>query len=395
MKLRSSLCPAIETASKGECGPGDSVTYTRGFSADTGDDVTLDHLMPQSGDTVVGSYAIQTGVPIEAGAHYVFIARIYESDVIGGDDMGSIVSYVDAEHNWGIGTFTARSLHPDGSPGDFDLTFEIARTPLPDLRMNGFQVTGSPGREAVCGLVENAGQRNSGEIYLILETEGKIIRQASLAAQDPGQGYWLCLPRSIFPAKKHNLVYSIDPLRTLVEMDELNNVGVYAVAASPSGVAAEAEPGAAGAATGAVDPEPSAPAAGVSPSPQPKPSGAQPAPNGAQADLTVRAINVNGQVPDGKDDCKPGKNTVTVLVKNAGAGDAGSFSMHLVVDGAEADTTVDALAAGQEREVTFENIEMRKGERTLKAAADPARAIDESDEANNERKLTARCTDGG
>ena len=40
-----------------------------------------------------------------------------------------------------------------------------------------------------------------------------------------------------------------------------------------------------------------------------------PSPSASQADLTVGAIKINGQVPDGKDDCKDGKNTVTVVVK--------------------------------------------------------------------------------
>ena len=36
------------------------------------------------------------------------------------------------------------------------------------------------------------------------------------------------------------------------------------------------------------------------------------------------------------------------------------------------DTTVDGLGAGQEREVAFDNVHLKKGQHTLKAVADPS-----------------------
>jgi hypothetical protein len=127
------------------------------------------------------------------------------------------------------------------------------------------------------------------------------------------------------------------------------------------------------------------------PSPEPKPTGAQTNPAGAQADLTVRAIKVNGQVPDGKDDCKAGKNTVTVMVKNAGQDDVGTFRVRLRIDGTARDATANDLAAGQEREVRFANVELAPGGHTLTAAAGPVRAVSEYAARDDGLTVTARC----
>src|SRR5205085_7076927 len=98
---------------------------------------------------------------------------------------------------------------------------------------------------------------------------------------------------------------------------------------------------------------------GTTPPAQPKPTGTQAEPSKAQTDLTVRAIRVNGQAPDGKDDCKVGKNAVTVVVKNAGKGDAASFAVRLSVDGNDLTASVDGLDAGQEREIRFDDVSLK------------------------------------
>ena len=52
---------------------------------------------------------------------------------------------------------------------------------------------------------------------------------------------------------------------------------------------------------------------------------------------------------------------------------------------------MDGLDAGQEREVRFDNIQLKAGAHTLTAAADTADAVAEFTEDNNELKVTARC----
>src|SRR5262249_29550604 len=117
--------------------------------------------------------------------------------------------------------------------------------------------------------------------------------------------------------------------------------------------------------------------------------------SGAKPDLVARAIRINGQAPDGKNDCKAGQSTITVTVKNAGRGAAGGFGVRLTVDGSDLDASVDALDAGQEREVRFDGVSLKKGEHTLKATVDAAQAIAETNDENNDLKVSARCSDAG
>jgi hypothetical protein len=343
------------------------------FDVNSGDLHPLERMTPQNGDTLGGGASETEGIPVYDGQRYRLFVTMYDSDVLTDDEMGRITVYVDAEHAWNLGTSTVRSVRADGTPGDYDLTFEIRRMPLPNLLVNNFSIVGPPGSELVCGQIRNVGQQASGPIPLAVRTEGKVVEQTSLAALGPAGSTSHCVPRASLPAHKHNLVFSLDEPRQIPEMEELDNVNFVTVEASPEGVA---------------DAAPVGPAPGPIPSPEPKPSE-------AQADLTVRAIRVNGQVPDGKNDCKDGKNAVTVVVKYGGTGDAGSFGVRLAVDGDDRDATVDGLDAGQEREVRFDDVRLKKGEHTLEAVADPRRAVDESNEDNNELKVTARCTDAG
>ena len=107
----------------------------------------------------------------------------------------------------------------------------------------------------------------------------------------------------------------------------------------------------------------------------------------------MKAIKVNGQAPDGKNDCMISQNDLTVVVKNGGKGDAGSFAVRLTVDGDDLDATVESVRAGEEREVAFDKVQLKKGEHSLKAVADPDHALAESKDNNNELKVSARCSD--
>ena len=117
-------------------------------------------------------------------------------------------------------------------------------------------------------------------------------------------------------------------------------------------------------------------------------------PEVGKSDLTVNAIRVNGRVPDGKDDCKDGKTAVAVIVKNAGTADASAFAVRLAVDGEQvAEQPVTGLEAGQERELRVDDVRLKKGVRTLTAIADAKQTVAETNEDNNERKVTAQCKD--
>ena len=102
---------------------------------------------------------------------------------------------------------------------------------------------------------------------------------------------------------------------------------------------------------------------------------------------------ISGTVTDSSGGVLPG---VTVTIKNDGAAKAGDFAVRLTVDGDDGqakEKQVGALEAGQEREVRFDDVRLKQGERKLTAIVDAEAAISESDENNNERTVTARCKD--
>jgi hypothetical protein len=343
------------------------------FHASTGESRTWDRLMPREGDTMAEGVSPETGIPVYGGHQYQFRLQMTERDPadILNTHMGTVVVPVDDKHNWGIGSYDMRSTNKDDRAGDFQLYFEIHRIPMPDLWVKAFQVAGSPGSEFVCGQIENAGPLPSEPFGVTLLTEGTVVEKAVLSSLGAGESIWHCFPRSSLPAKKHNLVFSLDEARQVPEMEEYNNVNVLTVEADPNG-----------------KPSPTGPS-GPPSAPAPAPS---PQPIVGPVDLTVKAIKVNGEAPNGKDDCAIGKNEVTVVVKNGGTAESGSFAARLVVDGDETDQTVESIRGGEEREVTFMNVQLKKGEHTLKAIADAEHAVDETKEDNNERKVSARCT---
>jgi hypothetical protein len=374
MKFSAVLC---EDDAPQSCGRGSSVRIDLNFNASSGQTVILDRVMPQEGDETTGAAFWFDGIAVFPGEHYHFQANIYDDDPTSDDHLGRLVAYLDEEHGWGIGTSTARSLHNDGSPGDYDLTFEVRRTPLPDFRINGVRHFESGGREFYCASVENIGERPSSPARLVFRARGVPGSGPVVPALEPNQISEHCIVRSELPAEQHQLEVTVDEPRQISEINEANNRYEMTV---PAVAPASAAPGSA-------------------PSPQPAPPESQPETKQDQPDLSVRAIKVNGQAPDGQDDCSVGsKNSVAVVIKNTGSDPTGSFSTRLIVDGNRDDAfdlNVDGLDAGQERDVIFENVQMKKGEHTLKAIVDAEDAIDESRESNNELKATARCKDAG
>ena len=116
--------------------------------------------------------------------------------------LGFTAVLVDEAHNWGLGTVTMRSKPTDESEGEYEVTFEIRRTPLPDLQVYNFQVAGSPGSQYVCGQIYNSGQKASGPIPLTLRTEGVVLETTTLSTIDAGGSTWHCVQRSDLPGKE-------------------------------------------------------------------------------------------------------------------------------------------------------------------------------------------------
>ncbi len=340
------------------------------FRTSTGDTVTLDRSVPGYGDYMLGDISYALGFAVNAGQQSAVHFQMTELDGLGGwsdfQDMGDVFHTLDTgEHGLGLGTHTRRSLKEEQYQwGDFTVTYEIRRVPLPDLEPVNIKVHDLPGsaKKLVCMAVLNREVDDAGPFEVALRVDGVVppggvATAGRLASGDAGE---LCVEVALPTSGQHRLAAVVDAPHAVPEFNEANNLYEQPY---------------------------TAPNATSSPAPASSPAQ-------TQADLIVSAIRVNGQVPDGKDDCKDGKNDLAMVVKNGGAAAAGSFQVRLQVDGGEAhEASVPGLEAGEEREVRFDDLRLRKGERKLTATADAKGAVAESNEENNERKVTAGCKD--
>ncbi|HZO32586.1 MAG TPA: CARDB domain-containing protein [Chloroflexota bacterium] len=338
--------------------------------------MTLDHVVPQAGDLMFHpDTSPENGIAVYDGYNYLVRFDMHESD--GGwsniEPMGWVLHVLNTgEHGLGLGTHTARSVLANRT-GDFTITYEIRPTPLPDLQaLHQITIDDLPGsaKKRVCMVVHNRGGAPAGPFEVALRVDHVVPPdgRTTAAGLAPGMNYTACVETALPTPGQHLLAAVVDAPRAVTELNETNNSyeQLYAAASASSSTA-------------------------PAPSPQSAPATGQ-----AQSDLTVSAVKVRGQVPDGKDDCKDGGNDVSVVVKNSGSEKAGGFTVRLTVDGAQGDgseQTVNGLEAGNEREVTFENVKLKKGEHSLKALADAKGAVTETNEENNDREVTARCKD--
>jgi hypothetical protein len=338
------------------------------FKASDGDTIRPDRLVPGPDDR---SYDPETsytrGFAVYDGFYYVLQFKIFEQD---GDSLVDSLGPVShagdtGERGLGIGTFTKKSgIGSDAHVGDYTITYEIRPAPLPDLRTHSIKINALVGttRKLVCMGVTNHEIYDADAFEAVLTIDGAVPPggRASAGYLKGGTSGDLCVEVALPTSGQYKLGAIADASHLVTELNEANNL--YETPYTPT-------PG-----------KPVAPA--TSPT---------------QAELTVGALKVNGQVPDGKDDCKAGKNTVSVQVKNQGTGGVGEVTVRLVVDGAQKDAaqqSVKALDAGQEREVTFQDIRLKAGQHALAATVDPGVAVAKTGEANNTLTVSARCTDG-
>jgi hypothetical protein len=340
-------------------------TYIRRLSASSRQTVVLNQGLPASEPTNPQYDAsADTGYPMYPGQSYEIRFGMSEDDFIGDDHLGSRTLLLTQEYGWGIGTHDLYTVLPDRL-GDWKLKVEIREARLPDLHPYNITIDDLPGttRKRVCMAVANRGNVTAGPFEVALRVDGLLIEAARAAGLLVQESTERCVETGLPISGTHKLVAVVDEPHALTEYDETNNFYEQAYTGTP----------------------PQAPT-----SPQ---TGA--APGAAQADLVIGSIKVNGQVTDGKNDCKDGKNAVTVVVKNVGAADAKDVSVRLIVDdaqGAAVEQTVKSLDAGQEREVRFEGVRLKKGEHTLAATTDPKSTVAESDDDNNALTVTAGCS---
>jgi len=385
-EVRSALdgCPPDDRWSCGQLVVSGTVPR---FQATDGWVQTVDRVVPAAGDTLAdSSVGPEIGIPIRPGQWYGLKVVGKESDPTVDDIMGRVQrTIVDENGTIRFGTTTQRGdgtckrhlgfcspssseTEPDAD-GAFSVEFEIRRAPLPDLRPINITVDNLPNspKQRVCAPVQNVGTGEAGPFLVSFYADGVALPGGEpvlprLASADSSV---LCIDTQL-AAGPHQLRAVVDGPDRVVEFNERNNVYEQMYTA----------PAQAGSAT-----------------PEQTSTGKPAATTGAaQADLTVSAIKVNGQVPDGKDDCKDGKNVVAVVVKNGGAAKADAVAVRLAVDGAEVGAqSVASLEPGKEREVRFADVSLKKGTHALTAVADPTKVITEANADNNELKVTVAC----
>jgi hypothetical protein len=342
--------------------------YEKNFHASSGDTVWFNLVLPQSTEYMNPLWGIEvdSGYPLTSYQRYTVSVHLWEKDPLGAwDDLGDLEIEVNKENGWGIGAY------PVWSGDNYQIGLEIIPSPLPDLQVSNIKILDLPGsaKKLVCMGIQNIGGVDAGSFEVVLDvvpSDGGALTSANafaggLRARDGGE---MCVETALPAAGEHELRAAANPVAVIREFNHLNNFFKQPY---------------------------TAPKASSAPTPTPSPAQAQ-----ARADLSVSAIRVDGHVPDGNDDCKDGRNAVAVVVKNGGAADAGDFAVQLVVDGdsgAAKEEPVADLATGQEREVRFDDIRLKKGEHTLTALADGKGAVAESKEDNNEKKVTANCKD--
>jgi hypothetical protein len=350
--------------------PGLLVARTTSFSASSGDTVRLNHTLPRDGDEMPSDTTRPgIGIPVFPDRATVLRFEIWEQDDSSVNDdeyMGTVYRYM---YPWdlGIGTHTIRANSYSGTAnGDYIVTYEVNHASLPDLRPVNIKVTDLPGspKKQICMAVQNTGLGAARSFEVTLAIDGKVPAGAAAKGNDlaGGTATELCVEAELPASGQHQLTANADLFDTVLEYNETNNI--YAKTYVGTGPAAT-----------------------------PKPTTAEP-------DLTVNAIKVNGRVAGGKDDskaeCKDGKNSVTVVVENTGTADADDFVVRLAVDtsgDSVKEKTVSGLKAGQEREVNFGDVRLKKGPHTLTATADAEEQVAESSESNNTRTVPAGCVD--
>ena len=358
----------------------------REFSATDGAEKVFDRVIPSYTDsTTDGAISPPFGIPLRPGNQYGLTIRGDERDPSIDDILGFLNTPItDKDGQVQFGIRTERGFRNDcdffGGCGSenakFSVEYEIRPAPLPDLRPVAIKILDLPGnpKKLVCAALENVETGDAGAFEVALKVDGVVppggrATAGRLAARDAGE---LCAEIALPSTGQHQVSAVVDEADGVLEYNERNNV--YEMTYTGGGLAP-----------------------GPSPTPGPILLTSETKGKGegqSQADLTVSAIRVNGQVPDGKDDCKDGKNSVSAVVKNAGTSKAGAFAVRLAVDGGESiEASVDGLEAGKGREVKLDDVRLKNGAQKLTVTVDPKGEVAESNEDNNDRQVAAACKD--
>jgi hypothetical protein len=366
----------------------DKFEYTYKFSGDKGTvksfQGTWDQLVPYYRAQPDGIYAApQPGLSLFPGDGLRVRWAGNESDPAFDDYLGSFVEDFSQAQGWGQAVVHETSSRDTLGFGGFTVNYEIVRAPLPDLFITDVRVGNfaDNGDDIVCVAIENVGPEPAGPYTLRFYVDGSIPRNGEIpeAGVLPAVGHLERCFQTNIAAGQHNFMATVDEDQKVAELSEENNSKGLVATIFRRNVGGVAQPlGPMGVLEPVTDAGPS-----TNPTPTPQP-----------ADLTASNLRVRGKEPEGQNDCDPGRNDVTVVVKNEGGADAAAFAVVLLVEGDQDDggkKDVQSLVKGAETTVRFEETRLKKGKHELKIRVDSDETIAESSESNNELAQEVRC----
>lgn len=344
------------------------IVYTppSSFSADSGDTVTLNRTIPKAGDAFQGSPdVVGESFSVYGDSSYMVSVSGLEMDsVTANESLGKATLLLRKESNWEIGSHSlpAWGAYYDGGTrremGDFTVNFEIRKAPLSDLAATQFRVVRIEGtdRQVICMGITNLGELDAASVPVVLRigSPTPMVGRFNFPGLTAGEWRERCEFIPDIPPGDHPTSFTIDDERRIPEMNEDNN-------AYQSRFSFGSPPQAPAPATGPKD-----------------------------VDLAARGIAVQAS-NSGSPGCFAGRNTVNVLVKNEGQAAAPAFRVKLEADGDDYEQSVAGLDGGKEITTTFANIDLKKGMRTFKVKVDARNAVEESDDGDNELKITMNC----
>lgn len=214
--------------------------WSQKLNADTGDILTIDRLFPQPGDTInTAPVAEAVGFPADPGRHYRVVFTMLEDDPTAVElaqcftfimcdpdpKLGTVTLDLDEASGWGIGVHSrVRSVNDEGNDGDFEITYEVRRTPLPDLWARGIRQIGAGDQAFYCIAVQNVGERPAGQFPLTVRANGRLIRTVDpMPALEVGETTEHCVMRTELPTEKHLLSFVVDETDRITELHDNNN----------------------------------------------------------------------------------------------------------------------------------------------------------------------------
>jgi len=328
---------------------------------------------------------------VYAGQSYVFEVNMFESDgFAGGDFMGGIQRIISESNDWGVGTYTreAAGHFPDPSVpyygllcagcgdivvGDYLVTYEIRRMALPDLHAKSMRVKEAPGggEPFLCSTIENPSSLKAGPAFIAFGLDGNDRRSTIIAELGAHASREECLQVGAISLGQHTISVIVDDPRILPESDENNN----ALTEQYRRTALSGVLNPLGGENGVLEVD------GSNTNPPPT---TDPVP----IDIAVTDIKVKPKSSNGRNNCDPGPNDVTIGLKNNGGGDAQNVAVRLQVDSQPGtqDRTIPSIASGKPQDVTFEGVQLDRRDHRLTVTVGAG--------DSNKKDVNVKCQEG-